>query len=137
MALKHNSVDGERELIIDVLERELAVSSIIPRRAAEGLLAALVNAGYQLRRWHPMDTAPKDGTKVDLLFPYPISYRLEYFWATEGPMAGAWCHRRPTYTFDGVEPPNGAVLLPEDKWDWQMYPNMEPLAWTWPMKMPT
>ena len=72
--------------------------------------------------WQPIETAPKDGTKVDLLYPYPRGRTIDCWWENEGPLAGFWLQRnRPKWK-------NGE-LLPEGEWDIATLPNMQPTHW--------
>lgn len=68
--------------------------------------------------WRPISEAPKDGTKIDLLFPDPRGRTIDCFWDEIGP---GWFWRTPTWE-------NGE-LLPESKWNMSCYPNMEPTHW--------
>lgn len=66
-----------------------------------------------------MQSAPKDGTIVDLMYPYPRGRKINckynktlgWHWLSE--------------TFD----PNTLEVLPESEWNINCLPNMEPLAW--------
>ena len=74
--------------------------------------------------WQPMETAPKDGTKIDLLYPYPRNRMIDAFWHEQ---LECWACRTPTWmpSDDG----RSIDLLPEDKWHVASYHNMEPLCW--------
>lgn len=64
--------------------------------------------------WRPMSEAPRDGTRVDLLYPYPRGRQTDCYYETEGPLRGLWVRR--------------------DLWDYVTLSNMEPLFW---MPVPT
>ena len=72
------------------------------------------------RRWRTIDSAPSDGTKIDLLFPYPRGRVVNAYW--KGDLGFTWVWRRATWDDSGN-------LLPEDRWSISSSPNMEPLAW--------
>jgi len=66
-----------------------------------------------------MQAAPKDGTKVDLMYPHPRGRTINCSWSkTLG-----WHWKEPRWK------PEEMILLPEDEWPRHTYPNMEPLAW--------
>lgn len=79
--------------------------------------------------WLNMNTAPKDGTKIDLLFPYPRGRTIDCFWK-EGDIYGSgnWYWLKPIW---GSQPGLGIgwQLLPKSEWEMCSYPNMEPTAW--------
>jgi hypothetical protein len=94
-------------------------------------LARLSPAGA----WHGMATAPKDGTKVDLLYPYPRGRQIDCYWDASKPMNGAWVSREPCWgSTDSAE--GCYTLLPEDQWSIQTFPNMEPTHWRLPPPPP-
>jgi hypothetical protein len=76
-----------------------------------------------MREWQPIETAPKDGTKIDLLFPYPRGRTINCYWGTIGLSGseGLWVWRQPTW--------GNGELLPEDQWQMSCYPNLEPTHW--------
>jgi len=51
-------------------------------RTADRIIAALHAAGYEIvPRWSTdLDAAPGDGTKVDLLYPYPRGRTTDCYW---------------------------------------------------------
>lgn len=73
---------------------------------------------------YDMNAAPKDGTKVDLMFPWPrgrtINCYHEDSQITGGPM---WLWRTPKWK------PGELTPLPESEWPISCYPNMQPYAW--------
>lgn len=76
-----------------------------------------------MREWLPIETAPKDGTKVDLLYPYPRSRAIDCEFRSGdiyGP-DGGWFWLEPRWK-DGE-------LLPESEWNTGCYPNMQPTHW--------
>lgn len=80
--------------------------------------------------WHPIETAPKDGTKIDLLYPYPRGRTIDCFWRQDevtGP-DGGWFWLTPKWQ---SQPGLGIDwhLLPESEWTWNTYPNMQPTHW--------
>lgn len=86
----------------------------------DDLIAQLETAteGSRESAWQPIETAPKDGTKVDLLYPYPRGRAINCFWEERHL---AWVWRKATW--------KEGDLLPEDQWDWGYYANMEPTHW--------
>lgn len=83
---------------------------------ASAILALLEPEG-----WQPIDTAPKDGTKIDLLYPYPRGRTINCFWDDSPVIGGAWIWLTPIWK-DGN-------LLPESEWSNNCYPNMDPTHW--------
>lgn len=73
--------------------------------------------------WRPIETAPKDGTKIDLLFPGVRGRTINCFWH-QGSIhpEGGWFWVTPTWGDKGK-------LLPEDDWFWNCCPSMEPTHW--------
>jgi hypothetical protein len=77
-------------------------------------------------RWYeindPEHPAPRDGTKVDLLYPYPRGRQVDCYWTWSNldsrPM---WGRREPRW--------EKGELLPEEKWFLSFFPNMEPTHW--------
>lgn len=78
-------------------------------------------AALSVRRsgWLPIASAPKDGTRIDLLYPYPRGRAINCYW--HGRNGFGWVWREPTWE-------NGE-LLPESKWGIGNYPNMQPTHW--------
>jgi len=72
--------------------------------------------------WQPIETAPKNGTKIDLLYPYPRGRTINCYWAQNdlAVLKFGWVWRTPTWE-DGV-------LLPEDQWNVNSYGG-EPTHW--------
>lgn len=69
--------------------------------------------------WRPIETAPKDGTRIDLLYPYPRGRTINCYWM--GELGFGWVWREPTW--------EKGELLPEDKWSICNRPNSEPTHW--------
>jgi hypothetical protein len=69
--------------------------------------------------WRPIESAPKDGTKIDLLYPYPRGRAINCQWT--GALGMGWHWKEPTWKH--------GELLPETEWDWHSYPAMEPTHW--------
>jgi hypothetical protein len=81
----------------------------------------MTSTDYKFGTWYDITTAPKDGTKIDLLFPYPRGRTVDCFWGEIGIALGkVWVWRTPIWK-DGV-------LLPEDQWDVNCY-GSEPTHW--------
>ena len=77
--------------------------------------------------WKSIDTAPKEGTKIDLLFPYPHGRAINCFWLPNTTASGGmWVWRTPTW--------EGGAVLPEDHWMLNGYSFIEPSHW---MPVPT
>ena len=76
--------------------------------------------------WQGIETAPRDGTKVDLLYPYPRGRQKDCQWR-EGDVYGdgGWFWSEPRWD----EKMN---LLPESKWNTGCYLNMQPTHWMLP-----
>lgn len=75
--------------------------------------------------WQPIETAPKDGTKIDLLFPYPRGRTVDCFWDS---VLDTWCWKEPAWEY--------GVLLPEAEWSVGSYPNLAPTHWMEPPEPP-
>jgi len=72
--------------------------------------------------WLPIASAPKDGTKIDLLYPYPRGRTINCYWGETDLHCGPlWVKRNPTWGASG--------LLPEREWNTSCFPNMEPTHW--------
>jgi len=82
-----------------------------------------IEDGPAFGQWQPIETAPKDGTKIDLFYPYPRGRTINCYWM--GEHAAGWVWRRPTW--------GAGALLPESEWDIGSYPNLEPTHW---MRLP-
>lgn len=81
--------------------------------------------------WRSMDGAPKDGTKIDLLFAEPRGRTINCFWLQNeftGP-DGGWFWRTPAFAETGE-------VLPEEDWFLSCYPNMTPTHWRLPPAPP-
>ena len=79
-----------------------------------------------------MEPAPKDGSKIDLLFPYPRGRTIDCMWRDGGVYGGGcWIWMTPKW---GSQPGLGIDwhLLPEEEWEVNYYPNLEPTHWMWP-----
>lgn len=74
--------------------------------------------------WQAIETAPKDGTKIDLLYPYPRGRTIDCYWDDSRQIGGMWVWRTPAWR---TESPGG--LLPESEWKFHCYPNMKPTHW--------
>jgi len=86
--------------------------------------------------WQPIETVPKDGTKVDLLYPYPRGRTNDCQWREGGVYGtGNWYWQTPTW---GSQPGKGVGwhLLPESEWETHHYPNDEPTHWMTPPAPP-
>lgn len=116
-----SQMDSGEYLIVGRSATMAAACEHIP--VGEGEHAVIVSgellAGVP-RTWMAMDSAPKDGTKIDLLFPYPRGRVANCYW--KGELGFTWVWKRATWGDNGE-------LLPEDKWSISSFPNMEPLAW--------
>lgn len=90
----------------------------------------------QAPSWQQIETAPKDGTKVDLLYAYPRGRQNDCQWR-QGDVygEGGWYWSIPQW---GSQPGLGIDwhLLPEDEWETGCYPNMEPTHWMLPPALP-
>lgn len=87
--------------------------------------------------WQPIETAPKDGSKVDLLFPYPRGRTIDCMWRQGGVDGdGRWVWLKPIWS---SQPGLGIDwhLAPESEWEVCSYPNMEPTHWMLPPELPT
>ena len=93
-------------------------------RAVLAAVAPLIRAQERERdaSWcMDMSLAPKDGTKVDLVFPPPRGRTIDCFW-DESPIFGAgWFWRNPRWV--------SGALLSESEWQRNYYPNIQPIAW--------
>lgn len=77
--------------------------------------------------WQTMESAPKDGRKIDLLFPYPRGRQIDCQWSE---MLG-WHWRERTWG-EG----DNCGLLPEAQWKVGCYPNLAPTYWMPTPEMP-
>jgi hypothetical protein len=86
--------------------------------------------------WQPIETVPKDGSKVDLLYPYPRGRTIDCEWR-QGDVHGdgRWCWLKPLW---GSQPGLGIDwhLLPESEWEVCSYPNLDPTHWMRPPPLP-
>jgi len=64
--------------------------------------------------WRTMDSAPKDGSKIDLLYPYPRGRQIDCFWISDRPLGPGWY----------------------SKWSHSTIPNMQPTHWRYPPPSP-
>ncbi len=94
-------------------------------RHARAILARLTPAPA-VEGWKPIETAPKDGTFVDLLYPYPRGRTINCQWTTDFEIGWHWM----TPQWDA-----GGKLLPESKWFTNTYPGMQPSHWM-PIPLP-
>lgn len=67
-----------------------------------------------------MENAPRDGTKVDLIYAGPRGRKIDCFWHG-GHLGDGWFWRTPRWS-DGL-------LLPENEWDLNSLLNADPYAW--------
>jgi hypothetical protein len=105
----------------------IASSNALLRQA----LAALSRLeAQQAEGWQPIETAPRDGSKIDLLFVKPRGRTIDCFWF-EGSIHpdGGWFWRTPTWGEKGD-------LLPENEWHLHCYPNNMPTHWRFPPAPP-
>lgn len=82
--------------------------------------------------WQPIETAPRDGRKIDLMFPHPRGRTIDCFWRIEPNAShpeGGWFWRSPKW--------DKTNLLPESEWPLSCYPSMQPTHWRWPPPHPT
>lgn len=89
-----------------------------------------------MSEWRTMEDAPKDGTKIDLLFPYPRGRTIDCQWRKGGVYGdGGWFWSKPTW---GAQPGLDIDwhLLPEEKWDIGSYPNEQPTHWRLAPELP-
>jgi hypothetical protein len=96
-------------------------------------LAAFVASPVE---WQDIASAPKDGSKVDLLFPYPHGRTNGCAWREGGVYgAGNWYWAKPTWQ---SQPGLGIDwhLLPETEWEVCSYPNEQPTHWVRPLPDP-
>ena len=103
--------------------REWLVRAGVSPEGGESLLRRLTAALIERERapWQPIETAPKDGTLIDLLYPYPRGRAISCMWGDGSGFGPEWFWREPRW--------DGGVLLPEDQWSVSSYPNMEPTHW--------
>ena len=96
-----------------------------------GLACAALRGGHVQTpdQWKPIETAPKDGTKIDLLYAYPRGRTIDCMWREGGVCgAGQWIWLKPIWS---SQPGMGIDwhLSPESDWEVCSYPNMEPTHW--------
>jgi hypothetical protein len=80
----------------------------------------------QTGEWADISSAPKNGTKIDLLYPYPRGRTIDCYW--EPAQNRGWVWREPRWGDGG--------LLPEDQWSVANYPNGTPTHWRYPPALP-
>lgn len=116
-ALHENVPEAERPMSWSDMKGD---QEIRIRAAARAAIAAYLQAEPQ-EGWRAMESEepPKDGTKIDLLYPYPRGRTIDCYW--DASIGGVWASRRPSW--------RDFVLLPESEWDLSTYPNMEPTHW--------
>ena len=83
-----------------------------------GWIRAWVSLEGEVSMWRPIATAPRDGTKVDLLYPHPRGRTINCFWH---PRTRTWMWRTPQW--------EGDTLLPEHQWDLHHAPDAQPTHW--------
>ena len=71
-----------------------------------GWIRAWVSPEGEVSMWRPIATAPRDGTRVDLLYPHPRGRMINCFWHVR---TRTWMWRTPRW--------QGDTLLPEHQWD--------------------
>ena len=97
------------------------VQATLPNQAAMG--PAVTQA------WQPIETAPKDGTLVDLVYPYPRGRVANMYWANDP--FNTWVARKPAYHHERF-----GELLPEKDWSFVAFPNATPTHWMPAPKLP-
>jgi len=77
---------------------------------------------YKFGEWYDISSAPKDGRKVDLLYPYPRGRTVDCYWAQNdlADLKFGWIWRTPIWK-DGQ-------LLPEGQWNVNCYGG-DPTHW--------
>jgi hypothetical protein len=83
-----------------------------------GWIRAWVSPEGEVSMWRPIATAPRDGTKVDLLYPHPRGRMINCFWHAR---TRTWMWRTPRW--------QGDTLLPEHQWDLHYAPDAQPTHW--------
>lgn len=99
-------------------------------RVTANLLTAAADEIEALRKgWQPIETAPKGGTKIDLLYPHPRGRAVDCHWGDYALFGLGWYWRTPIW--------EKGALLPEDQWSLNSYPNMQPTHWMYPPAPPS
>ena len=83
-----------------------------------GCIGAWVSPEGEVSMWRPIATAPRDGTKIDLLYPHPRGRMINCFWHAR---TRTWMWRTPRW--------QGDTLLPEHQWDLHYAPDAQPTHW--------
>jgi len=126
--------DRYEEKAWEIRERYFLLISLGALTKREGALReacalaeqAIAAALREQDAWWPIDDpehpAPRDGTKVDLLYPHPRGRQVDCYWT--------WCNidQRPMW---GRREPRWekGELVPESRWFLSFFPNMEPTHW--------
>jgi len=142
--LLHGGEGGQIRALVERLKADgipnTAALSVAESITKDEAMKELVRQSTSLATavvWQPIDTAPKDGSKVDLMFEYPRGRQNDCEWRQDGVYGdGGWYWLKPQWQ---SQPGLGIDwhLLPEDEWEVCNYPNMQPSHWMRPPSRPT